>query len=403
MDYHVGVLLVLALRRAVVAVAVVFLAAGCGLLLSLDELTDPQSGAGGAGGAASTTASTTSSTSEGGSDTGDGGGNVRGVDNYSFRRAITITPKTALLAHHTIELVIDHASLAADGDSLSSGDDVRIFRKKGGDWQAVHRVVDAASKWNDPATRIHFRLEDGLNAPTESYYLYYGDDDADLPDAEPSQVYLAWEDFSKDTTQLELNVIGTEADGTANVDKGILRLEGTTAEVTDKTDSFLFVHRQMAEDVVFDVQLAQFDDGLGQDAHIGGVMVRATVEAGAPHVTIGLKHDLTTMVLHRDQQGGDTDEIKSTGKAAQPSHLRLKRVGVTLAASFLTNTGEWEKVAGSLNIAALNGAIQIGIPFATDYAFASWVDIDSYRMRRAVAIEPEVTLKAVEASPFPDA
>jgi len=404
MGYDVAVLLAPTFKRAAVAFMVAAIAAGCGLLLGIDELTDPQPGAGGA--TSSTTSTPTTGNTGGGGDTGDGGGGgtVEGVNNYAYRQQINIdASKKALLAGHTVELVIDHKSMVETGNSRDSGDDVRILRKVGTGWHEVDRVLDANSSWEHATTTIHFELEDGLTGIGEDYFLYYGNESPDTVKADPDIVYLSWDDFDDDNVaQLEISQFGS-AEATATVADGVLKLEGRGNKIAGSSDDFVFMSRQLTQDVVFDVQIVKFDGPIGQQAILGGVMIRKALTTDAPHATIGLKQDMKADFVRRADTGGNTEKTLSMTNVPQPTLLRLTRHGTSFTASLLTASKKWESLPSQV-IASLNGSVFVGIPFTTDNQtlFAS-VEIDWYRMRRAADPEPALSLQPVETSPYPDA
>ncbi|MDQ1651830.1 MAG: hypothetical protein QOI35_1030, partial [Cryptosporangiaceae bacterium] len=116
---------------------------------------------------------------------------------YAFRRALSVTTTTAAPTGYTLSVTFDHASLVAAGDSLASGDDVRIARWTGSAWTELDRVVDDASSWNANTTKVWFASQAAIAASTtdQSYYAFYGNPSATSPPASQGNVYLLADGF----------------------------------------------------------------------------------------------------------------------------------------------------------------------------------------------------------------
>ncbi len=114
-----------------------------------------------------------------------------------FRRRIDVVAGgVATPSGYTTSVAVDHAALVGTGQSVPSGDDLRIWRHDGATWTELDRVLDDASAWNANDTTLWFRAPEPIGAGgTASYWLYFGDTTPSSPPAEPANVWLAVEGF----------------------------------------------------------------------------------------------------------------------------------------------------------------------------------------------------------------
>ena len=114
---------------------------------------------------------------------------------HRYRKKITISGSTGGYNLYSIKLQFDHAALVAAGQSLASGDDVRVAYWDGSGWMELDRRVDDQSSWNSPATEIWFRTETSVAGTDDNYYLYYGNAGAGAPPTDGANVFLFYDDF----------------------------------------------------------------------------------------------------------------------------------------------------------------------------------------------------------------
>lgn len=397
-------------HRHLLAVLLAALCCTCGLLLGVDELSDPQPAAGGGQATTSSTSSTTSSITDGdgghagsSSNGGHGGAPPDKINLFGFRRNISIdASKAALMAGHTAELLVDHAALVTAGVSDTTGNDLRIYRKKGSLWTEVPRVLAINGSWNAKVTRLHFPIEEPIASTDESYYLYYGSNSPPPPNDDRSSVYLIWLDFDGGLLQHDLTAIGTATgdQAVANSHLGVHFLSGDGVE--GKSDNLLFFNRQLGDDAVIDVSITDVVSAAapGGAALVGGVMLRATNDAGAPMVTVGLKKDLKRLWLVRSVADENLTKAGEVVDQILPAQLRLTRIGSKFVGAIRHQKGVWMPFPQQ-TVPALTGPLQVGIPVSGDTVEVT-VEVDWYRMRRAVLPEPLVTLGSVEQGPFSD-
>ncbi len=121
--------------------------------------------------------------------------------NYGIRRRLTVVNNNtskSIPAGYSVKFNFNHYQEVSQGDSLASGDDVRLLWYDGANWQEIHRVAETA--WNDPnnPTQIWFKLQDSIPAggSDNNYFLYYKNTSPPSPLADRRQVYAFWDDFS---------------------------------------------------------------------------------------------------------------------------------------------------------------------------------------------------------------
>jgi uncharacterized delta-60 repeat protein len=128
---------------------------------------------------------------------------------YSQRLNVTVTGRGAAApAQYSVLVSIDHARMVSAGQSLATGDDVRVAYWTGGGWVELDRRRDDQSTWNDAATHrtdIWFRTQNaiGVYATDDNYYIYYGNAAAGAPPTNWANVFLFYDDFNSaglDTT-----------------------------------------------------------------------------------------------------------------------------------------------------------------------------------------------------------
>jgi|GEM_PF-1229443 len=102
---------------------------------------------------------------------------------------------TALTADSTFTFTLDHAALVTAGQSLASGDDVRLLRWNGAGYDELDRV--ALDGWNTGSVTIAFSPAVAIPANTTDgdYVLAWGNPSAGAPPADGRDVYWLWEDF----------------------------------------------------------------------------------------------------------------------------------------------------------------------------------------------------------------
>ncbi|MFN8024162.1 MAG: DUF2341 domain-containing protein [Acidimicrobiales bacterium] len=114
-----------------------------------------------------------------------------------FRRRIDVVGGTSgAPAGYTTSLVFDHAAMVGAGQSLASGDDVRVWRHDGTTWTELDRVLDDGSSWDAIDTTVWFRTTEPIGpGQTVSYWMYFGDTTPQPVLADPANVWLAVEGF----------------------------------------------------------------------------------------------------------------------------------------------------------------------------------------------------------------
>lgn len=120
---------------------------------------------------------------------------------YDFRQRIDVTAGTiAAPDEYTVTVTLDHAALVTAGLVRADATDLRVVRWEGSSWTELHRVLEEASSWNDPATVFLFRTAEPVAAQTTAtYWLYYGNTTPGPVLEDPEQVFLLTEGFESGT------------------------------------------------------------------------------------------------------------------------------------------------------------------------------------------------------------
>ncbi|PKQ15631.1 MAG: hypothetical protein CVT68_09170 [Actinobacteria bacterium HGW-Actinobacteria-8] len=142
---------------------------------------------------------------------------------WRFQRVLDVAAgATPLTADSTFTFTFDHAALVAAGQSLASGDDVRLLRWNGAGFDELDRV--ALTGWDSGAVTLAFSpaAAIGANVTDSDYVLAYGNAAAGAPPADGRQVYWLWEDF--DDGDFTTGNVWTANHGTWDVTGGYARL-----------------------------------------------------------------------------------------------------------------------------------------------------------------------------------
>jgi hypothetical protein len=120
---------------------------------------------------------------------------------YAQRIRISVTTTTSVVNGYSVDVVVNHAALVSAGDSLASGNDVRVVYWNGASWTELDRVLEEGSGWNSATTTLWFKAQSAIGANTvnDNYYLYYGNAAAGTPPADADNVFLMYDDFSGTT------------------------------------------------------------------------------------------------------------------------------------------------------------------------------------------------------------
>lgn len=203
---------------------------------------------------------------------------------YAYRRRLHVEASNGQLPTGlTVSFELDHAALVAAGKCAADGHDLRVLRRESGKLVEVTRVLALGASWASATTRIEFSLLADVTTPTDdSYYVYYGDNEAGMADEDRSHVYLVWDDFEDGTLDphWKLSQIGG-AVGLLNQDAGKLHIEALGDDIGGTSDELVLVSREVSGDFVADCRVAASGGALGADAKVGGVMVRQSLDAGS--------------------------------------------------------------------------------------------------------------------------
>jgi len=143
---------------------------------------------------------------------------------YLYRQRIEIAAGAAALAtNYSVSFSFNHASYVAFGQSLATGDDVRVVYWNGSSWIELDRIADPVDTWNLATTRVWFRTQAGIAATVtdDNYYVYYGNPAAGTPPQNSANVFLFYDDFSAATFDATK---WTTVSGTPLVAAGLLTL-----------------------------------------------------------------------------------------------------------------------------------------------------------------------------------
>lgn len=138
---------------------------------------------------------------------------------------------------------------------------------------------------------------------------------------------------------------------------GRFDLYGGGEDIWNTQDQFRFLYRQMRGNFDIDVRSDSLSD-VGAHAK-AGLMIRASLDAGSPHVLLSLFPSAEAQLAIRRTQNGPTEDVGS-GDGDWPVRLRMQRRGSTVTAWMTQRDGTWHQV-GSVELPALGAEVFVGV------------------------------------------
>jgi hypothetical protein len=156
----------------------------------------------------------------------------------------------------------------------------------------------------------------------------------------------------------QTDVGGPSRAGSAQFDKaqGTYEITGGGANIWGATDAFHFLWKKVSGDM--DLTAKLHFEGTGKVAHRkAGILVRQTLEGGAPWAGVMLHGDGLTSLQYRETAGGLTKEVRSTVSA--PATIRLVRKADTFT-FYVAKEGESLTEGGSMKV-TLTDPVYVGL------------------------------------------
>ena len=144
--------------------------------------------------------------------------------------------------------------------------------------------------------------------------------------------------------------------GSAKFAGGEYTIAGGGANIWGTADALHFVWKKVSGDFSLTTKLHFV--GTGKVMHRkGGILVRQTLEGGAPWAGVMLHGDGLTSLQYRETPGGLTKEVRSTVSA--PATIRLVRKGDTFT-MYVAKAGEPLAESGSMKV-SLTDPVYVGL------------------------------------------
>jgi hypothetical protein len=325
-----------------------------------------------------------------------------GTSVYKYKRDIELSEGAP--EGYAVHIDFDHAQLVTDAKALATGDDVRVFFKDDLGEAELDRVVDPASGWNKPTTRVWFRT---VQAP-QGVFVYtfaYGKGSAENPPQNGVNVFDFYDDFEDGTLDptWTLSAIGGGTFDEAVLDpaspdyieqEGYARVGGVGADIGDVSDSFVFLQRTMNGDFAVEVEMLDVSGSLGAVAKMGGVMIRQNDTADARYMAATLVN--TPRERSSSVRSSDGAVAQATNFPAEdmfPQFLAVQRIGTSVSTRYTENGFTWIPLGNPATI-DFGEPVIAGVPFSNASGDDGYAHIGSIRYRRLVNPEPSATLAA---------
>ena len=323
---------------------------------------------------------------------------------YKYKRDIELSEGAP--EGYSVHIDFDHAQLVTEAKALATGDDVRVFFEDDLGEAELDRVVDPASGWNKPTTRVWFRT---VQEP-KGVFVYtfaYGKGSATNPPQNGVNVFDFYDDFEDGTLDPSwtLSAIGGGTFDEAVLDpaspeyieqEGYARVGGVGANIGDASDSFVFLQRTMNGDFAVEVEILDVSGSLGAVAKMGGAMIRQNTEADARNMTATIVN--TPRERSSSVRSSDGSVATATNFPAEdmfPQFLAVQRLGASVSTRYTENGFTWIPLGNAATI-DFGEPVIAGVPFSNASGDDGYAHIGSIRYRRLLNPEPSATLAEEE-------
>ncbi|MBU0757937.1 MAG: hypothetical protein KKF44_07740, partial [Nanoarchaeota archaeon] len=164
---------------------------------------------------------------------------------YNYRKQINISNINESLTvekGYSVNISVDTQSLITGNKLQADGDDFRIIYYNGTQYE-IDRINETG--FNLDSTQIWFRMFEEISqgSSNASYFMYYGNTDADNPPDNRTNIYLLWDDFLG--SSVDTGIWNTGA-GTPTVSGGEFISNAANEEIVTKNYS-IFSNRTVFE------------------------------------------------------------------------------------------------------------------------------------------------------------
>ncbi len=244
----------------------------------------------------------------------------------------------------------------------------KILHREGGviddNWYMVSNA--------EPLPGLDF--ETASNDEIEAYFRWFGEMDyvidepmrhaltrpdavvMEFPEPEPPLVEAPHDDVVPGWTATD---IGEPISGGQHVgDDGTLTVYGGGRDIWAEQDEFRLLWQDVEGDFVFEATLhgVKYTNAFAK----AGLMARADLSPGAPHVLVHMFPERGVALGWREQAGASTNQVE-TPQGEWPVHLRLTRRGDTFRASYSTDGQRWEALGVPVTDAAVGRRCKVGL------------------------------------------
>jgi hypothetical protein len=373
--------MVVGLRAA--ALGSLLVACACNALFGVDDYRVAAEGVAATGNGGAGTA--------GGGMSNVGGGGEAG---YLYELPLIVTAARAenVPAGYSLQVTLDHSALATADKSTIDGNDVRVFWLGGDAPRELDRVLEQGSGWNSEATSFWIRMQADIPAGTSdtNYLLRYGNPTAGDPPSDPTAVFEFWEPFDQLQSGWQLLEIGLTL-AAIDVSGGIARITSTSDDIWNQADNCALLARSVSGNVVAEVLVLQAASE--PTAHVGGIMLRQSAAPESRHASVTPYLSLEERAfIRRNQDSNGSQTTTATSDPGLPELYRLTRIGDGVTAEYRKLGGPWQPVGTPDAFGQpLDDPVLVGIPHASAGGFDGWVEIDWFRLRKAVSNHPALT------------
>lgn len=311
-----------------------------------------------------------------------------------------------------MRLQFNHADLVANRAASIDGSNLQVFVSDGAGEREIDRVLDPGSRWNEAQTQIWFALDadiSGGQTQDRRYYLVIHPT-VTSPSADPSQVFLVYDQFEGSTLDNAVWALSEKTDGPGShnmqVSGGELVLTATASGMGMRAQSVRTVSNWQLDAIAIDAAVRT-------NSNLGGGGSNCTQEfltgfwspSPSTYIRSLFFHDRSgyRFANHRDAEPYDfrvqnSGTILSVGTTRRYS-MRWRALDVELVAdetsmgTFNTEVSTFTRPLAGPLIAGFEAVALGGCPGVESHLAVDWVMI-----RKTGRAEPALRLQLGQAT-----
>ncbi|MBP9502119.1 MAG: hypothetical protein KBF17_08170 [Candidatus Promineofilum sp.] len=141
---------------------------------------------------------------------------------------------------------------------------------------------------------------------------------------------------------------------------GLVAVEAVGGNLAGASDAFFFAHQTASDSLELAARVTSWD-AAGENSAQAGLMIRGSLDPGAPYYMVQLAGPGNTLRLKwRGTSGGDTTTVKGPN-VAPPVWLKVARTGDNFAAFYSKDGTKWTQLAAPQTLSGFPAEVRYGM------------------------------------------